>query len=40
METENVPDQPENIPVSSGLQYGMDRCGTDQLKIRDDGSVV
>ena len=40
METENVPNQSENISVSNVLQYVIDRCGTDEKAIRHDGNIV
>ena len=40
METGNVPDRSNNISVSIGLQYMMDRYGTDQRAIRYNGNIV
>ena len=36
----NVLDRSENMSVSTGLQYVMDRCGTDQKAITHDGNKV
>ena len=40
METENVSDRSNNIPVSIGLLNVMDRYGTDQKTIRYNGNIV
>ena len=40
METGNVPDRSNNISVSIGLQYMMDRYGSDQRAIRYNGNIV
>lgn len=40
METENAPDKSNNISVSIGLQYVMDRCGTDKKVIPHHGNIV
>ena len=40
METGNVPDRSNNIPVSIGLQNVIDRYGTGQKAIRYNGHIV
>ena len=40
METENVSNRSNNIPVSIGLQNVMDRYGTDQKAIRYNGNIA
>ena len=40
METGNVPDRSDDISVSTGPQYVIDRYGADQKAIRYDGNIV